>query len=73
MTTDALPIPPSDDPTPEGDATLAPSPWEPWQQAGWNPAEVNPYEARQASPFGPQNQADALVGQFADLEQCVVA
>lgn len=48
MTTDALSIPPSEDPVPEGDATVSPSPWEPWQQAGWNPAEVNPYEARQA-------------------------
>lgn len=38
-------------PDPEGDATPHPpaaSQWEPWAQAGWDPAEVNPYEARQA-------------------------
>lgn len=48
MSTDALPPPPGEEPIPESEASLSPSPWEPWQQAGWNPQEVNPYEARQA-------------------------
>ena len=35
-------------PQPESQATPQNSPWEPWQQAGWQPDEVNPYEVRQA-------------------------
>jgi hypothetical protein len=37
-------------PAPEPESQAAPqnNPWEPWQQAGWQPDEVNPYEVRQA-------------------------
>lgn len=37
-------------PPPEAESQATPqnNPWEPWQQAGWEPNEVNPYEVRQA-------------------------
>lgn len=35
-------------PQPESQAAPQNNPWEPWQQAGWQPEEVNPYEVRQA-------------------------
>jgi len=35
-------------PQPEAEAQPQNNPWEPWQQAGWEPNEVNPYEVRQA-------------------------
>jgi hypothetical protein len=35
-------------PQPEAEANPQGNPWEPWQQAGWQPDEVNPYEVRQA-------------------------
>lgn len=35
-------------PQPEAEAAPQNSAWEPWQQAGWQPDEVNPYEVRQA-------------------------
>lgn len=35
-------------PQPESEAQPQGNPWEPWQQAGWQPEEVNPYEVRQA-------------------------
>lgn len=35
-------------PQPESQAAPQNNPWEPWQQAGWQPDEVNPYEVRQA-------------------------
>lgn len=35
-------------PQPEQHAEPQGNPWEPWQQAGWQPDEVNPYEVRQA-------------------------
>jgi hypothetical protein len=38
------PVPPQ----PEAEAQPQNNPWEPWQQAGWQPDEVNPYDVRQA-------------------------
>jgi len=38
----------ADPPQPEAPAEPQNNAWEPWQQAGWQPDEVNPYEVRQA-------------------------
>lgn len=37
-------------PEPAGEPSV-PSPWAPWEQAGWDPANANPYEARQAVDY----------------------
>lgn len=37
-----------EEPRPEAQAEPQSNPWEPWQQAGFDPSEVNPYDVRQA-------------------------
>lgn len=37
-----------EEPQPESHAEPQGNPWEPWQQAGFDPQEVNPYDVRQA-------------------------
>lgn len=35
-------------PTPEPEPIAAESPWQTWEQAGWNPTEADPYQTREA-------------------------